>query len=72
MCCFMLTENSSFHELQDKIKLMFTFWTKYSDFYEKDKYKEKVANKGEIFETLYFASQYSFGAGNHKKNNVHL
>lgn len=24
--------------------------------YEKDKYKEMVANKGEIFETLYFAS----------------
>lgn len=54
MCCFMLAENSGFHELQDKIKLMFTFWTKYSDFYKKDKYKEMVANKGEIFEILYF------------------
>lgn len=28
--------------------------------------------KEKIFETLYFTSQYSFGAGNHKKNNVHL
>lgn len=38
MCCFMVAENSSSHELQGKIKLVFTFLNEmYHDYYGKDR-----------------------------------